>query len=158
MNEKQCDHAFALAQKTLQLRCKNARGGISTLALSLGKGEKQLANELNINVEQNKLGFMDGLQLVALTEAINIAEMIAQSVGCTLMPKPKCGSNSADLLREVAKLSATVGKLCGDTAEAVAPDSDLGYEISAKERDKLMGSVEHLLSQLVCLKQVLNEQ
>ncbi|OOF39868.1 hypothetical protein BKK49_07005 [Rodentibacter rarus] len=157
MNELQRDHAFAIVQKTLQLRCKNARGGISSLALSLGKCEKKLANELNINVEQNKLGFMDALQLISLTESVNIAEMIAQSVDCTLMPKPKCGSNTTDLLRDVAKLSATVGKLCGDTAEAVSEDSDLGYEISAKERDTLMESVEHLLSQLVCLKQVLGQ-
>lgn len=154
---KENESPFAYVQQALHVQLAATRN-ISNFASAMHKTDTQLGKELNPNYDRNKLGFVDAIHLIALTESVNIVEMIAQSVGSTLMPKPKCDSNSVDLLREVAKLSATVGQLCGDTAEAVAPDSDLGYEISAKERDKLMGSVEHLLSQLVCLKQALNGQ
>ncbi|AOF53694.1 hypothetical protein BKG91_12130 [Rodentibacter caecimuris] len=153
---KENESPFAYVQQALHVQLASSRN-ISNFAPTLGKAESQLAQELNPDYPRNKLGFIDAIHLISLTGSVNIVEMIAQSVDCTLMPKPKCGSNSTDLLRDVARLSATVGKLCGDTAEAVSADSDLGYEVSAKERDKLMESVEHLLSQLVCLKQVLGQ-
>ncbi|MBF0785744.1 hypothetical protein E4T80_09765 [Muribacter muris] len=152
MNELQSDHSFAPIQQTLQLRCKTARGGISSLALGLGKCEKKLANELNINVEQNKLGFMDAVQLIVLTESRNVVEMMAREVGCTLLPMPTCQHNSVDQLREVLNLSSQAGQLCGKYSRSISPDSELGENLSRKEIHELLDILNRLQDSVQCLK------
>lgn len=142
---------FLYIQKALHTQLSRSRE-ISNFAPAMGKTTTQLAKELKTDYDRNKLGFADAIHLIALTDSINIVEMIAQAVDHTLMPSPKECKGSLDLLREVVVLSESVGKLCGESANALSDNSDLGQELSAREREKLTGLINQLLSQLVCLK------
>lgn len=147
---------FLYIQKALHTQLSRSRA-ISNFAPAMGKTTTQLGQELNTDYDRNKLGFVDAIHLIALTDSINIVEMIAQAVGHTIIPLPNCNQKPVCLLREVVRLTKSVGELCGETEKALSDDSDLGHELSVKERDKLLQLANQLMAQLTCLKAELRQ-
>lgn len=150
---KEQNSPFVHIQRALHVELCMANRVASNYAPALGKSDSQLGAELNPNIDRNKLGFVDAVHLISLHGAKNIVEMIARSVGCTILPLPNCdNAESLDLMREVIEVSGVVGDLCKNTSKALSPDSDLGGDISYNESQNLIKHLDLLLEKVICLK------
>ncbi|MCR1838686.1 MULTISPECIES: phage regulatory CII family protein [Rodentibacter] len=147
---------FSYIQKALHTQAKGHRA-ISNLAVEIGKNPTQLAAELDPTNERNKLGFLDAVYFIVQMDAKNIVEMLARTVDCTLLPMPECKRNTVDQLREVLSLSAQAGKLCGKYSRSISPDSELGENLSQKEKSELLDILNRLQDSVQCLKWELGE-
>ncbi|MBV7389016.1 hypothetical protein KRX11_10290 [Pasteurellaceae bacterium TAE3-ERU1] len=139
-------------QNILHIDCKNSKGGITALALDMGVSERILSNQLNVNVEQNKLGFMDAVTLIAMTQSKKTVSAIARQIDHIIVPLPKCGGNCSDVVGQFLEITSTCGVVGDRIKHAVEPGSDLGRDLSPREREEILEQVETLIEKAVCLK------
>lgn len=139
-------------QRLLHRECKAFSGGITSLALTIDKSPNLLSNKLNVDCDQNQLSFVEALDLIALTGSKKTLAAIAAQHGYLLVPVPHCERHGTDLLREVLGLSNEAGKLCGEYSRSIQPSSDLGENLSAVEKRKLLDILTRLQEGVQCLK------
>lgn len=139
-------------QRLLHRDCKNSSGGITSLAYALDKSPNILSNKLNVDCEQNQLGFIEGLELMAMVRSRATLAAIAAEQGYLLVPIPECQRSGVDKLKEVLSLSAQAGKLCGEYSRSISANSDLGEQLSAAETRKLLDILNRLQDSVQCLK------
>ncbi|SMB88017.1 hypothetical protein SAMN05660772_02801 [Pasteurella testudinis DSM 23072] len=139
-------------QQILHLDCKNSSGGITALALDLGKSERILSNELNVNIEQNKLGFTDAVTLIGMTQSKKTVSAIARQIDHVIVPTPNCDGSCADVVQHFLDISAKCGQVGERIKNAVQPESDFGRDLSRKERLEISEAVELLIEKAICLK------
>ena len=139
-------------QRLLHRDCKNSSGGITSLAYALDKSSNILSNKLNVDCEQNQLSFIEGLELMAMVRSRATLATIASEQGYLLVPIPECQRSGVDKLKEVLSLSAQAGKLCGEYSRSISADSDLGEQLSAAEKHKLLDILNRLQDSVQCLK------
>lgn len=144
-------------QRLLHLDCKNASGGITSLAYTLGKSPNILSNKLNTDCEQNHLSFQEAVELIAITRSKKTVSAIAAQIEHLLIPFPSCSDDGKALLEGVLKLSGMAGKLCDEAVKSMSPASDLGESLSAKEKLALIETLDNLIEKAICVKQVLGQ-
>lgn len=144
-------------QRLLHLDCKNASGGITSLAYTLGKSPNILGNKLNTECEQNHLSFQEAVELIAIVQSKKTVSAIAAQIDHLLVPIPHCTSSEKELLDGVLKLSAMAGRLCEEAGKSISPHSDLGSALSAKEKASLSKCLDDLIEKAICVKQILGQ-
>ncbi|HHF2121123.1 TPA: phage regulatory CII family protein [Haemophilus influenzae] len=139
-------------QRTLHRDCKNASGGITTLALTLGKSPNILGNKLNVECENNHLSFIEALDLIEITNSTRTVAAIADKIDHLIVPMPKCASCCADVVQGFLDITTNAGKIGEQIKSAVHPNSDLGRELSNKEKQTISASIDALIESALCLK------
>ena len=139
-------------QRLLHNECKSASGGITTLALTLGKSPNILGNKLNVECENNQLGFIEALELIEITHSTRTVAAIAAKLDHTIVPIPNCTGCCSDVVQGFLDITSNAGKIGEQIKSAVHPNSDLGRDLSAKEKQAISACIDALIESALCLK------
>ncbi|PHS20219.1 MAG: hypothetical protein COA86_02705 [Kangiella sp.] len=108
--------------------------GSSGLAPQINKSSTTLSHEVNAKSENHKLGFLDAIRLLKITQSYSLLESIAQVLGFTLVPIRKYEKSShIDVLKMYSKWHKEIGEVSAAVSQAFADE-----KISYKEYGKIL--------------------
>lgn len=108
--------------------------GSSGLAPLINKSATTLSHEVNPNSDNHKLGFLDAVRLLKITQSFELLESLVQVLGFTLVPIRQFEKKSK---AEILKMYSKWHKEIGDVANTVAIAFDDGKN-SYKEYSKIL--------------------
>lgn len=139
-------------QRLLHCDCKNFSGGITSLAYAINKSPNILSNKLNVDCDTNHLNFQEAVELIEITGSVRTLRAIAAKINHILVPTPNCRSDSADILQRFLDITTASGNIGERIKSAVSPKSDLGRDLSAKEKAEIEQAVAQLIENAICLQ------
>lgn len=145
-------------QRVLHVDCKNASGGVTSLAYALGKSPTILGNKLNVECETNHLSFQEAIDLISMTNSIRTLSAMASSVEHILVPMPNCNVSNADIVQRFVDLSIQCGRLGQQMKKAMAEESELGVVLSVREKREMANVVQQMTAICLCLELELDEK
>ncbi|MFD1806184.1 phage regulatory CII family protein [Pasteurella oralis] len=132
--------------------CKNSSGGITSLAYTLEKSPNLLGNKLNVDCEQNQLSFIEAIELIATVQSKKTISAIAAQIDHIVVPMPRCSECGQDVLSRFLDIAESSGKVGKEIKNSVKTDSELGRDLSQREKQRILAEVEQLIEQAICLK------
>ncbi|MDY0633145.1 hypothetical protein NMW18_11080 [Pasteurella multocida] len=147
-------------QRLLHRDCKNSSGGITSLAYTLEKSPKTLGNKLNVDLEQNQLGFIEAIELIAMVQSKKTISAIAAQIDHIVVPMPtckECESSGQEILSKFLDIAETSGRIGKEIKESIKDNSELGRDLSPNERERILSAVNRLIEQAICLKMELGQ-
>ncbi|MFC1015232.1 phage regulatory CII family protein [Pasteurella multocida] len=139
-------------QRLLHRDCKNSSGGITSLAYTLEKSPNILSNKLNVDCEQNQLSFIEAIELIATVQSKKTISAIAAQIDHIVVPMPRCADCGQDVLSRFLDIAESSGRIGKEIKSAVSSDSELGRNLSQREKQRILAEVEQLIEQAICLK------
>lgn len=129
-----------------QMIAKGFHDGIQGLAQAMGKNPTILAQKLNPTFEGNHLSLEEAAFITEATQSPAIPDALAALVNRVTVELPTGEATIRELSTEFCRLAKECGDVGAKIAEAEAPESEWGEQISPAERKRIAGELRELMS------------
>ena len=157
-NQEVTEHPDILNWFRLASRKYGDGRSVSKMAQDMGlQNERSLNNKLNPNSDHAHLSLNDACNILQLSQDVAPLRAMAYLVDHMVMPLPKCESAPQDVLSHFIDVFGA----CGDVGEAIKnatrDESELGEDLSRRERKEIISHLDELIEATVCLRQSVSE-
>ena len=121
----------------IQKAAKNHRGGITSVALTMGKNPNILANKLNTNTNSHALTLEEAAEIIKITQNKETIEALATLINATVVDLPKSDVLENSKLNELLETFILTNKKCAALGEEIIQASSAqsagGEKINSQE-------------------------
>ena len=146
---------------TIQKAAKNHRGGITSVALTMGKSPNILANKLNTNTNSHALTLEEAAEIIKITQNKETIEALATLINATVVDLPKSSTSDNSKLNELLEIFILTNKRCAALGEEIiqasSADSAEGEKITAKEIEAINVELNSLIQGVLKIKLLLEQ-
>lgn len=123
-----------MLKKSMHNLVHDCSQGAAELAALINKRPSSLCHEVNPNADNHKLGFLDAVRLIRITDSSVLLQNLCQVLGFTLIPIRKFeGCCDIEVLNMYAKWHKEIGDVSQEVSAAFADG-----KLTAKEYAKIL--------------------
>ena len=146
---------------TIQKAAKNYRGGITCVALTMGKSPNILANKLNTNTNSHALTLEEAAEIIKITQNRETIEALAALVNTTVVDLSKSDVLENSTLNELLETFILTNKRCAALGEEIiqasSADSAEGEKITPQEIEDINVELNSLIQGVLKIKLLLEQ-
>ena len=146
---------------SIQKAAKNHRGGITSVALSMGKNPNILANKLNTNNNSHALTLEEAAEIIKITQNRETVEALASLINTTVVDLPKSNNLTNSKLNELLETFILTNKKCAALGEEIiqasSAESAGGAIITAQEVEDIKIELNSLIQGVLKIKLLLEQ-